>query len=140
MSESNCIFCKIVRKEIPTEIVYEDENFLAFLDINPRSPGHTQVIPKQHYRWVWQVPNAGEYFEVVKKIALAQQKAFGQKSVWSRITGEEIEHAHIWIFPAPSTDDKGNPSAEGLPLSENAPSLVKSDLAHNAEKIRAALS
>lgn len=81
--------------------MYEDDNFLGFLDINPRSPGHVQVIPKKHYRWVWDVPDVGEYFEIVKKIAGAQQKAFGTEAIWSRITGEEIAHAHIWIFPDP---------------------------------------
>ena len=63
----NCIFCKIINKEIPCTKIYEDENFLAFLDINPLSPGHTQIIPKKHYRWVWDIENIGEYFEVVKK-------------------------------------------------------------------------
>ena len=95
----DCIFCKIIRKEISAEIVYEDADFLAFLDINPRSPGHTQVIPKTHHRWVWDVPNVGNYFEVVRKIALAQQKAFNQQAIWSRIMGDEILHAHIWLFP-----------------------------------------
>lgn len=97
--KNDCIFCKIVKKEIPAHIVYEDNEFLAFLDINPRSPGHVQVIPKKHHRWVWQVPNVGEYFEVVKKIALSQQKAFDTEMVLCRITGEEVEHAHIWVFP-----------------------------------------
>ncbi|MEK7117443.1 MAG: HIT domain-containing protein [Patescibacteria group bacterium] len=105
----SCIFCKIVAKEIPAHIVYEDDHFLAFLDINPRSPGHTQVIPKKHYRWVWDlpestsgeagVPTIGAYFEVCKKIALAQQKAFDTEMILCRITGEEIPHAHIWVFP-----------------------------------------
>ena len=94
-----CIFCKIVKGEIASCKVYEDENFLAFLDINPQSPGHTQVITKIHYRWVWDVPNAGEYFEVVKKIAIAQQKAFGTDFILAKIIGDEVEHAHIWIFP-----------------------------------------
>ena len=95
----DCIFCKIVNKEIPANIVYEDEKFLAFLDTRPLSPGHTLVIPKEHYRFVWDVPNAGEYFEVAKKIALAQQKSFGTDVIWSKIMGDEIYHAHIWIFP-----------------------------------------
>ena len=95
----NCIFCKIVAGEIPSHKVYEDENFFAFLDINPQSPGHTQVIPKKHYRWVWDVPNVGEYFEVVRKIALAQQKAFETDFILSKIVGDEVEHAHIWVFP-----------------------------------------
>ncbi len=96
---NDCIFCKIVRGEIPSYKVYEDQNFLAFLDINPLAPGHVQVIPKQHYRWVWNLPNAGEYFEVVKKIALAQKKAFSVEMVRSQIYGEEVEHAHIWVWP-----------------------------------------
>jgi histidine triad (HIT) family protein len=95
----NCIFCKIVRGEIPSYKVYEDDKFLAFLDINPQSPGHTQVIPKDHHRWVWDVPNIGEYFEVVRKVALAQRKAFDTDWILSKIVGDEIEHAHIWVFP-----------------------------------------
>ncbi len=97
--DTNCIFCKIVSKEIPASIVYEDENFLAFLSVDPQSPGHTLIIPKNHYRWVWDVPNAGEYFEVAKKIAIAQKKAFTTDFVVSKIVGEEVHHAHIWVFP-----------------------------------------
>jgi len=121
----DCVFCKIVKKEIPAEIVYEDDDFLAFLDIHPRSPGHVQIIPKQHYRWVWNLSNIGKYFEVVKKIAQALQKAFGQDGVWSRITGEEVEHAHVWLFPD---------SRDGKTAGD------KNDLAGNAEKIRTALA
>lgn len=118
----NCIFCKIVSGEIPAHKVYEDNEFLAFLDIHPQTPGHTQVIPKQHHRWVWDVPNIGKYFEVVQKIALAQRKAFGTDWILSRIIGDEVEHAHIWVFP--SDEATGD----------------KNDFAANAEKIRNALS
>lgn len=96
----NCIFCKIVKGEIPSYRVYEDDKFLAFLDINPQSPGHVQVIPKEHHRWVWDIPNVGEYFEVARKIALAQRKAFDTDWILSKIVGDEIEHAHIWVFPS----------------------------------------
>lgn len=95
----DCLFCKIAKGEIPSYKIYEDDNFLAFLDINPQSPGHVQVITKEHYRWVWDVPNVGDYFEVVRKIAKAQQKAFGTDFVLSKIIGDEVEHAHIWVFP-----------------------------------------
>lgn len=95
----NCIFCKIVNKEIPAHIVYEDSEFMAFLDIRPLSPGHTLLIPKKHYRWVWDVPNVGRYFEIARNIALAQRKAFGIEKVVSKIVGEEIFHAHIWLIP-----------------------------------------
>ena len=121
---NDCVFCKIIAKQIPAQIVYEDNDFLAFLDINPQSAGHTQVIPKKHYRWVWDLPagrqvspNIGEYFEVVRKIAKAQQKAFNTDFILSKIVGDEVEHAHIWVFP-------GN-------ISEN-----KKDFVLNAEKIR----
>ncbi|MDP3874944.1 MAG: HIT domain-containing protein [bacterium] len=121
MSDPNCVFCKIVKGEIPAYKVYEDKNFLAFLDINPQSPGHTQVITKKHYRWVWDAPNAGEYFEIVKKIAKAQQKAFGTDFILSKIIGDEVEHAHIWVFP-------------NSRVSGNA-----KDFEVNAEKIRKAI-
>ena len=106
MDEKDCIFCKIIKKEIPAKVVYENENFLAFLDINPMGPGHTQVISKKHYRWVWDVPNIGEYFEVVRKIALAQKKAFNANIVRSQVYGEEIAHAHIWVWPEVIGDEK----------------------------------
>ena len=127
----NCIFCKIVRGEIPAYKVYEDKNFLAFLDIHPQSPGHMQIIPKKHFRWVWQVSNVGEYFEVARKIALAQQKAFNTDFILSKIVGDEIEHAHIWIYPARLA--KGEAVA-GWPNSKV--SGDKMDFVGNAEKIK----
>lgn len=117
----NCIFCKLVAGEIPAEKIYENDDFLAFLDIRPLSPGHSLIIPKKHYRWVWDVPNAGDYFEVAKKVALAQKKAFGTEAVLSKIIGNEVPHAHIWIFP-----DEKTPGD-------------KNDFKGNAEKIRNSL-
>ncbi len=114
----DCVFCKIVAGNIPANKVYEDENFLAFLSIDPLSPGHTLVIPKKHYRWVWDVPNAGDFFEVAKKIALAEKKAFETDFVLSKIVGEDVPHAHIWVYP--DKEVKGD----------------KKDFALNAEKIR----
>lgn len=114
---TDCVFCKIAAKEIPAQIVYEDKDFLAFLDINPHGVGHTQVIPKAHYRWVWDVPNVGAYFEVCRKIAQAQRKAFKTDWILSKIVGDEVPHAHIWVFP--------NDKAEG----------DKKDFEGNAEKI-----
>ena len=125
----DCIFCKIVRGEIPSYKVYEDEDFLAFLDITPFSPGHTQVIPKKHYRWVWDLPaqagvpgNIGEYFLVVQKIAKAQQKAFDTEWILEKIVGEDVYHAHIWVYP--------NDKVVG----------DKKDFAGNAEKIKQQIS
>lgn len=130
MTEPNCIFCKIVKGEIPSHKVYEDENFFAFLDINPQSPGHTQVIPKEHYRWVWDTPRVGKYFEVVQKIAKAQQKAFETDFILSKIVGDEVPHAHIWVFPG---------IKDGDPPSQSFGGASKKDFALNAEKIKKAL-
>ncbi len=96
--DKNCIFCKIVAGAIPSHKVYEDDKFLAFLDIHPLAPGHVQIIPKEHYRYVWDVPNAGEYFEITRKLALAIKKGFGADIVRSQIYGEEVPHAHIWLW------------------------------------------
>jgi histidine triad (HIT) family protein len=103
----NCVFCKIAKKEISCFEVYEDEKFLAFLDINPRNPGHTLVIPKEHFRWVWDVPYLGEYFEVVGKIAKAIKKATKTDFVVSFIIGEEVPHAHIHLVPRFLEDGHG---------------------------------
>ncbi|MBI2027728.1 MAG: HIT domain-containing protein [Deltaproteobacteria bacterium] len=103
-----CVFCKIVNGEIPSVKVYEDAQFLAFLDIHPQSPGHSQVIPKKHFRWVWDVPNIGAYFEACQKIAKAMQKAFNTDIVHSRIIGDEVEHSHIWLIPIHDQKLKNN--------------------------------
>ncbi|OHA17314.1 MAG: hypothetical protein A3C79_03280 [Candidatus Taylorbacteria bacterium RIFCSPHIGHO2_02_FULL_45_28] len=109
----DCIFCKIIAKEIPADIVYENQDFMAFLSIDPFSPGHTLVIPKKHYRWVWDVPNVGDYFEIARKIALAQKKAYKQEEIWSKIIGEEVPHAHIWVFPNPKNTSGDKKDFEG---------------------------
>ncbi len=102
-----CIFCKIAKKEIPANILLENDSFISFLDIRPLSPGHALVIPKNHHRWVWDVPNVGEYFEFARKVALAQKKAFNVEQIQSKIVGEEVPHAHIWLIPDPK-NTKGN--------------------------------
>jgi histidine triad (HIT) family protein len=128
--EANCVFCKIVAGEIPSHKVYEDADYLAFLDIHPQSPGHMQVIPKKHYRFVWDlparstatqggVPNFTDYFSVVHKLANAIKGTFGTDFVFSRVMGDEVLHAHVWLFPHPK-EAKGDPQ----------------DFAGNAEKIR----
>ncbi len=99
ITDEYCIFCQIVSKEVPAYIVYEDRDFIAFLDIHPLAPGHVQVIPKNHHRFVWDVPNVGQYFEIARKIALALQKVFRKDLIRSQIFGEQVFHAHIWVWP-----------------------------------------
>ncbi|MES2215702.1 MAG: HIT domain-containing protein, partial [Patescibacteria group bacterium] len=99
----DCIFCKIAAKELSAHIVYEDDKFIAFLSINPDAPGHTLIIPKTHYRWVWDYPNLGEYYEVARTIAMTQRKAFGEELIVSKVVGEDVPHAHIHVIPRRET-------------------------------------
>lgn len=127
----NCIFCKIAGHEISAKIVYEDEDFMAFLDINPVNPGHTLVIPKKHYRWVWDVPNIDRYYLAVQKVALALKKVFETDWIVSAVFGEEIDHAHIWLVPRFANDGHG-----GALDPSNRKKITEKKLNEIAEKIR----
>jgi len=98
-----CAFCRIVASKAPAEKVYEDDFFLAILDIRPRSPGHTLIIPKKHERWVWEVEPQAEYWLLARRIARAQKRAFATEAVWCTVIGDEVPHAHIWVYPHPGT-------------------------------------
>jgi histidine triad (HIT) family protein len=101
-----CVFCKIVSGELPCHKIYEDENFLGFLDINPLSLGNSLLISKKHYRWVYDVPNFGNYWEAAKIISLATKKVVkGCDSIGYLTLGYEIPHAHIRIVPRFLNDD-----------------------------------
>ncbi len=98
MSEKT-IFKKIIDGEVPSYKIYEDEDFFVFLDIFPRAPGHTLIIPKKEFRWVWDVDKYSEYMNLVRRIARAQQKVFHTDMIRMEIYGEEVSHAHIKIWP-----------------------------------------
>ena len=101
----NCIFCKIVKQEIPCHKVYEDSTFLSFLDMRPTNKGHVLVIPKKHYRWVWEVSE--NYSKPCNIVANALKKAFHTDYVVSYIRGEEVHHAHIHLVPRFPGDNQG---------------------------------
>ena len=93
------IFCKIVKGEIPTYKIWEDENYLAFLDIHPKSQGHSLVIPKAHYRWVWQVPAFEEYLGKVREVEEKLQKVLNPEFVEMWVYGKDVPHAHVHLIP-----------------------------------------
>jgi histidine triad (HIT) family protein len=95
----DCIFCQIIKGEIPSYKIYEDAEFIAILDIFPKTKGHTLVIPKKHVPWVWDYPDLGKYFEVVGKIARHLRQVSGEEVVRSLVYGVEVPHAHIHLFP-----------------------------------------
>lgn len=94
----DCLFCKIVNRDLPCLRVYEDDHFLGFLDIFPRAKGHTLIIPKKHYRWTYDVPEFGTYWEVAKKVSNATQQVLNAPWV-SYFTFGAVQHAHIHILP-----------------------------------------
>ncbi len=101
----NCIFCKIIAGDIPCYKVYEDQEFLGFLDITPRNKGHALLIPKKHYRWVWDIQE--NYSNPANKIATALKKAFDTDLIVSFMIGNEVEHAHIHLVPRFEGDGHG---------------------------------
>lgn len=127
----NCIFCKIINKDIPAEIVYEDKYFIAFLDIHPVNPGHTLIIPKKHVRWVWDVKDFGDYLEFTKKIAKALQKAMKTEYIAMGVAGNEVPHAHIHLTPRFENDGHG-----GWIKPENIKNISKKEMKQISEKIK----
>ncbi|MFH1448283.1 MAG: HIT family protein [Candidatus Micrarchaeota archaeon] len=102
----DCIFCKIVSKEIPSSVVYEDETALAFLDINPLSKGHTLVIPKKHYGSIHEASeeDMAELAKAVKKVAGAIKKTTGSDGINiiqnnGKAAEQLVPHMHFHIIP-----------------------------------------
>lgn len=101
-----CAFCKIAAGEIPTKIVYEDSFVLAFLDINPAGPGHTLVIPKEHYEVLPQIPDdkAALLINTVKVLAGAIFEATNAQGVNilqnnGKAAGQAVPHVHFHVIP-----------------------------------------
>lgn len=90
--------------KIPSYKIYEDEKYLAFLDISQVTNGHTLLIPKKHYRYVWDIEGGGEFFELAQKIAKNIQIISKADSVMSLAIGEMVPHAHLHLVP----DTTGN--------------------------------
>jgi len=97
----DCIFCMIASGKIPCAKVAEDENFIAFLDINPINPGHTLVIPKKHVESVFDLDKAGYsgLFEMSRRLSLPIQKAMGAGKMGLVIEGFLVPHAHVHLVP-----------------------------------------
>lgn len=130
ITDSNCIFCKIVAGEIPSHKVYEDEKFFAFLEINPIHLGHTLLVPKDHVDYILDATD-DIYTEIwlkAKEIAPKIQSATGAKRIGFEVEGFGVPHLHIHLIPLfePNEIDP-----------HNQKSAKPEDLARMAEKIRA---
>ena len=124
-----CIFCGIASRKIPSEIVYEDESCIAFLDINPRSLGMTIVAPKKHFA----NPEENEeesrkVFDVCLKVCKLIKKALNPKFFEISVLPSRFQHFHVRIYPI---FDEEKPLVEGAPLT-----IEREKLKEIAERIR----
>ncbi len=104
--DPNCLFCKIIKGEIPSAKVYEDEHSYAFLDIKPINLGHTLLLPKKHFANLYEIPDdaLSRLAPTIKKLAIAVKKAVGADGINigmnnDNAAGQLVFHAHIHIMP-----------------------------------------
>jgi histidine triad (HIT) family protein len=131
----DCIFCKIVNGEIPCARVHETDGVLAFLDIQPISPGHALVIPKAHHGQLWDVPGAlsEELFQALKTVGRAVMDATGAQGLNIGMNnypaaGQLVMHAHFHLVPRFEGD--------GMELWPGKPYASMDDMNLLAEQIR----
>ena len=134
----DCIFCKIVKEEIPCTKIYEDGKTLAFLDITPINIGHTLVIPKEHFKDIHEVPEelVTHMMKAVKKISTTLRTSLPCDGVNVAMNnegaaGQVIFHAHIHVIPRFEGD--------GFELWHGKRSYEEGEMQKVAEKITGAL-
>ncbi|MBY0376854.1 HIT family protein [Patescibacteria group bacterium] len=103
---TDCIFCKIIKKEIPAEIIYENEDFVAIVDLKPDNFGHSLLIPKEHAENIYTIQNAtlNKLGGELQKISIAVKKAVAADGVNIHMNnepaaGQVVFHAHFHIIP-----------------------------------------
>jgi len=102
----DCIFCKIINREIPTKIIFEDERILAFEDINPKAPVHILIIPKEHFASLNELPEEKRDilgYILLKARKIAQEKGIGKKGYrivlnTAEDSGQEVFHLHFHLL------------------------------------------
>jgi len=101
------IFTRIIKGEIPCYMIAEDENYFAFLDINPLKAGHTLVVPRQETDYIFDLSDkqVAGMFVFAKKISAAIREAFPCNRIGIAVLGLEVPHAHIHLVPMDSMED-----------------------------------
>jgi histidine triad (HIT) family protein len=98
----DCIFCKIASGDIVTsKTEHEDGTIISFPDIKPVSPGHTLVIPKEHYHWFYELPDdiSDKLFRAARHIAKQLKEETGADYIHLSIVGKDVPHVHIHLIP-----------------------------------------
>jgi histidine triad (HIT) family protein len=109
MNDPNCIFCKIVKKEIPATVVHEDDISMSFLDINPVNEGHLLLIPKEHHSYLVETPDSllKDLIVRAKKLMIAMKKSLNPDVVVLSVVGKDVAHFHIQLIPRFPDDGLG---------------------------------
>lgn len=118
--KNNCIFCKIIKGEIPCHKIFEDKNFLVFLDIKPVNHGHLLVIPKKHVIWMQEADDKTitDIYKLSKKIMLALKKGLECDYVQLSVVGNEVPHFHVHLIPRYNNDVLRNYPTKRFDLKE----------------------
>lgn len=107
MEHQNCTFCRIVNGELPCYKLYEDENFLAFMDISPIQEGHFMIIPKKHEEYIFDLDET-QYTELMKlarKLSKNLKGATKAKKIGLAVEGFGEEHLHVHLVPINKVGD-----------------------------------
>ncbi|MCM1257938.1 MAG: HIT family protein [Roseburia sp.] len=106
MKDSNCIFCKLASGEIPTNSIYEDDMFRVILDAAPASKGHALIIPKEHYKNIYEIDEevAGKAMKLAKKMAAHMTEklncdGFNLLQNNGEVAGQTVFHFHLHLIP-----------------------------------------
>ena len=104
MTEENCLFCRIVSGEVPAVVVFEDQNTLAFLDHRPLFPGHTLLVPREHYETLTDLPEkqVGPFFQNAQLLARAVETAMeaeGSFVALNNRVSQSVPHLHVHVVP-----------------------------------------
>ncbi len=129
----DCLFCKIANKEIPAQIIYESADATAVLDVNPRAPGHTMILPKVHAENILKLPDdkiEGVFKAVKETTDLLNKKlkpdGFTIGINHGRVSGQIVEHLHIHVIPRWAGDGGGSiHSVVDNQLKESLEEIVK---------------
>ncbi|MEK6792622.1 MAG: HIT family protein [Nanoarchaeota archaeon] len=130
----DCVFCKIVKKEEPSNIIYEDDEVLAFMDIHPINEGDILIIPKSHVPDFYNL-NEKDYLAVTgiaKELSKKINKIFKPKKVGVVIAGFDVPHTHLHIVPMHDEDDITSRKL----LENKMPKFNNKQLSKTAERIR----
>lgn len=105
--QNDTVFGKIIRGELPATKIYEDDRFLAFLDINPVTKGHTLLIPKEQYAWMHEAPDdiVAAIFVKANHLIRAMRKSIPCDFVQIGVLGNEVPHFHIHLIPRFLSED-----------------------------------